>query len=80
MFTNNFPLQSESRLANQLTQNIEREGLSPLHDQKGFPGCLIVAPLPTGLIRNSKLVGFERGAGVYKPLLEPGSSSPSKEG
>ncbi len=57
--------------ADQFNHTIERESLSPLQDQKGYPAKTATTPMPAPISRNSKLVGFERGRRRLQPFVGP---------
>jgi hypothetical protein len=50
---------------------IKSESLRLLPDQNRFPDETVLTPMPAPIIRNSKLVGFERGRRRLQPFVGP---------
>jgi hypothetical protein len=61
----------EAGSSNVITPTIESERLSPTLIQTGFPDGEILNPEDTSPGRNSKLVGFDRGAMRLQPYVGP---------
>jgi hypothetical protein len=64
-------LKAEADSAEVLTATTESKNLPPILIQKGSPDEIIVSSDYIPQSRNSKLVGFERGATPLQPFLGP---------